>query len=220
MKKINYLWIAVCVLLTAATRDGRLTVVNAAGFAPLVASDSICAAFGARLTSNTAEAVTNPLPVNLRGVRVWVGAEPAGIFYISPQQVNFHLPAVQPGSYRITLRNENNETFIDDVAVGKCAPGVFTRSRNGLGLADSFYVSDATFDYLILFGTGVKWASGLKLQIPGVGEFAPAFAGQAPGYTGEDQINIPLPRGTFNGFRHAFLAGEGCASQSFVIQSP
>lgn len=74
------------------------TTVSAASFAPAVAPDSIASVFGIGIAASTNVATTLPLPQTLDGVTVKLkdsaGVERgAPLFFISPNQINFLLPA-------------------------------------------------------------------------------------------------------------------------------
>jgi uncharacterized protein (TIGR03437 family) len=108
-------------------------------------------------------------------------------------------------------------------AVNNISPALFTADASGRGLVSGLlYVFDkttgallrivaltqnpgndwntATEDaYLVVFGTGIRRASGFSAQVGGIGHTV-QFAGPAPGYLGLDQVNIgplsPSLRGT------------------------
>ncbi|MFM8395890.1 MAG: cohesin domain-containing protein, partial [Acidobacteriota bacterium] len=78
---------------------GGLVNTNASSYrGDSLAPDSIVAAFGTDLATTTAAVPTLPLPLNLAGTTVRIldaaGVETmAPLFFVSPLQVNYHLPA-------------------------------------------------------------------------------------------------------------------------------
>lgn len=116
--------------------------VSAANYRGLeLAPDSIVAAFGTNLASATAVATTQPLPYSLAGTTVVVrdslGATyPAQLFFASPFQVNFLLPArAWTGLARITITNSQGETTLALTQLGRLSPALFTANSDGQGVA-------------------------------------------------------------------------------------
>src|SRR5262245_55165031 len=66
-----------------------VATVSAASFAPIVAPDSIAAAFGVGLATQVEFATTQPLPTSLAGTTVRVNGELAGLFFVSASQINY-----------------------------------------------------------------------------------------------------------------------------------
>src|SRR5262245_64539301 len=64
--------------------DVAVTTVSAASYAPVVSPDSIAAAFGSRLATQTASATGQPLPTNLAGTTVRVNGPLAPLVFVSP----------------------------------------------------------------------------------------------------------------------------------------
>jgi len=73
------------------------------------------------------------LPVTLGGVSVTVSGRAAGLYYVSPRQINFLVPAgLAPGAASLEIRT-GPARYTVEVSVGTAAPGVFTWSGTGLG---------------------------------------------------------------------------------------
>lgn len=121
--------------------QGAVTVVNAASFNAdrNVSPDTIVAAFGTFNTQNNQAFTANaqPLPTNLGGVRVRVNNIDAGLFFVSPTQINFLVPANVPDgtAVNVTVTNANNTSTTGTVVVRRSAPGIFTARSNGQGAA-------------------------------------------------------------------------------------
>ena len=143
------------------------------------------------------------------------------LFYVSPNQVNFLIPpTAAPGLGTLTAVSGDGTTSQGTVTLTATAPGVY--GANGLAAAlsvtatasgtqtttvlltanaaGSLVTTPISLDppsntvYLILYGTGIRGAalSQVSVQIAGT-TLAPAYAGAAPGFPGEDQVNVQLP---------------------------
>lgn len=118
-----------------------VTVVNAASFSgdKTLAPDSIAAAFGQFVTQNNQQfiAPSVPLPTTLGGVRVKIGTTDAGLFFVSPLQINFQIPPglADAASATITVTNSDNSTRTGAFTITRGAPGVFTANSSGTGVA-------------------------------------------------------------------------------------
>jgi uncharacterized protein (TIGR03437 family) len=131
---------------------GIISVVNAASYRTQGTSGSIAASFGEGITTVTASATTRPLPVSLGGVSVTVDGVPAGIFFVSPNQVNYLVPSgLSVGLHSVSTTNSEGKRFNGEYYIGAQAPGVFTRDATGGGPASADYGAG----YLALYVTGV-----------------------------------------------------------------
>jgi len=109
-----------------------------------VASESIVAAFGPTLATQTAAAVSVPLPVALGGSRVSVrdaaGVERlAPLFFVSPQQINYQIPAgTVGGTAMVTITAGDGTVSTGAVEVETVAPALFAQNSNGQGVPAGF----------------------------------------------------------------------------------
>jgi uncharacterized protein (TIGR03437 family) len=147
------------------------------------------------------------------GAQVTADGNPTAVFYSSPTQINFLIPATVSGnastSLAITCAGLSSGPLTVPVAV--VAPSLFTVAQTGSGQADSVN-QDNSIDTAVPPGTVVQlYGTGFGLYAPvganGLTNLAqtvtaavggiPAqvlFAGQAPGYTpGLQQIDILIP---------------------------
>lgn len=117
------------------TQGGPLSVVNAANYSVPVAPDSIAAAFGNQLAPRADSATGFPLPTTLAGTTVDVNGLRASLFFVSPGQINFLLPAATTlGTANVVVRSNGAIVGSGSVAVQAVAPGIFTANSNGLGV--------------------------------------------------------------------------------------
>lgn len=124
---------------------GRATSVSAASYSiDAVAADSIVSLFGTGLAKATANAETVPLPTLLAGTQLRVidrngtgTARLAPLFFVSPTQINFHLPAgAEPGSALLMVESSAGQLLASGrVTVTAIAPGLFAASADGQGVA-------------------------------------------------------------------------------------
>ena len=120
----------------------RADIVSAASFRGTAAApDSISTAFGQSLATGTASATSVPLPTTLAGTTVSVidtngTSRNASLFYASPEQVNFLVPAgTLAGNATIAIRRSDGITARGTVQAGAVAPGLFTANASGEGVA-------------------------------------------------------------------------------------
>ncbi len=119
-----------------------LANISAASFlGQMFAPESIIAAFGANLATGIEVASTTPLPTTLRGTTVRVrdsgGVERlAPLFFVSPGQINYLLPAgTANGTATITATSGNGDISVGTLLVSAVSPALFTANANGSGAA-------------------------------------------------------------------------------------
>ncbi|HZN10562.1 MAG TPA: M36 family metallopeptidase, partial [Blastocatellia bacterium] len=209
-------------------RAGRLAVVNAADFrAGPIAADSIAAAFGIDLAARPEQAEALPLPHSLAGTTVTVNGLPAPLFFVSPTQINFAVPAgVGPGAATIIVSHPFGIYSVATAQIAPSAPALFTVSATGTGDAAALATADGVsyqpppFDIsaggrpniLILYGTGIRHpqaaaaddddgvAEAVSVTIDGLVARV-LYAGAQGQFTGLDQINVELPGALAGGRR-------------------
>lgn len=113
-----------------------VTIVSAASFESVpVAPGSIVSAFGPSLTTQTASAVGTPLPTELGGTTVEVNGRKAGLFYVSPNQINYLMPAATEVNGPANVVVKAGSTISSGtVMVAQVAPGIFTANASGQGV--------------------------------------------------------------------------------------
>lgn len=91
------------------------------------------------MSVDTQLASTTPLPTTLAGTTVKVkdggGTERlAQLFYVSPAQVNYLVPAGSVnGNGTVTIANTNGSTFSAPVVINTVVPGLFSATKDGKG---------------------------------------------------------------------------------------
>jgi uncharacterized protein (TIGR03437 family) len=118
-----------------------VTTVSAASFQAGAASEAIEALFGTGLAGSTEVATALPLPTTLGGVQVKVkdgnGIErDAGLFFVSAGQINLLVPqGTGGGPANVTVLRNGTAVGTGTLTVDSVAPGLFTFSGTGQGLA-------------------------------------------------------------------------------------
>ncbi|MGH9843137.1 MAG: LamG-like jellyroll fold domain-containing protein [Blastocatellia bacterium] len=123
-----------------AGKFGKCSVTNVSAASFLgqsLASDSIVAVFGADLATGTRLAPPIlPLPTELGGTRVKIGDQVAGLFFVSPTQVNFHMPPMTAnGAASVAITNANGLVSYGAPQIAAVAPGLFSANADGQGVA-------------------------------------------------------------------------------------
>ncbi len=118
-----------------------VTNVSAASYrGTALAPEQIVAAFGTRLATTRATALTLPLPTVLGGTLVRIrdsaGVEMlAPLFFVSPAQVNYLLPrGLAAGTVTITVIGGDGVNSVARVQLAPTNPGLFTADSSGRGL--------------------------------------------------------------------------------------
>jgi uncharacterized protein (TIGR03437 family) len=123
------------------TQAGEATCVSAATLAQgPIAPASIVAAFGDGLAETTQIPTGNQLPLTLAGVSITVKdysgtVRQAPIFFVSPYQINFLIPAdTAIGQALVTIYNGKDKVFNSRIEIGQVSPGFFTADGSGKGV--------------------------------------------------------------------------------------
>lgn len=163
MRKMRYLAPAIALMAGLLLRghdagaQGGLAVVSAANYrGDGLSAEQIVAGFGSGLTDATAIAGSLPLPTEIGGTKVRVrdsqGVERlAPLFFVSPNQINFQLPAgTAGGAAVIEVLKGAAVTAGGNVQIAGVSPGLFSADASGKGLAAANLLrirSDSTQSY-------------------------------------------------------------------------
>ena len=206
----------------------QASIVNAATntngpFAP----NSIMTIYGSHLAFDTAAVspatiTAGMLPTELApGVRVVIEGHAAGLYYVSPTQINLLIPnSLLPGDALIKVTRDGVTGPCVTVVLGEVAPGIFLNRElliaathpDGTVVSPSNPAAAGTWVVLYCAGLGrtapdlynneialrampaVHWAD-LAVWVEGkpVDPSRIYYAGVTPGYAGLYQINVKLP---------------------------
>jgi uncharacterized protein (TIGR03437 family) len=150
-------------------------------------------------------------------------ARQAPLFFVSPLQINFEIPdGTALGSATVTIKNQSGAIQIGLIDIENVSPGLFELDSSGLvaawalpvisgaqqsllqvyqiGASNSIVPSPINLGpateeiYLEMYGTGIRNATAVTATVGGLSVPVLSFSA-APGFAGEDQVNIgPLPR--------------------------
>lgn len=169
---------------------GGLSVANGASWGAFQTEDSI-AVLGtdSDMVSGTAQSGA-VLPFNLLGLTVEIAGQPAGLFYVSPRQLNFWIPrGIPQGIQAVTVTTPDGRLFRGTANLQPESPAIFTETGNGQGYAKATWGNG----YVSLWGTGFKspWTT---LYLGDGRRIDATYSGEAPGYYGLTQHNFPISR--------------------------
>jgi uncharacterized protein (TIGR03437 family) len=122
-------------------QGGAAKSVSAASFTTPLAPESIASLFGLALADSARAAETSPLPNRLNGVEVKVRGpnaveRSAPLFFVSPEQINFQVPAGTALGNATVFVYLNGLTITSGaVRLVAVAPSLFAANANGQGVA-------------------------------------------------------------------------------------
>jgi len=234
-------------------------VVNAASFSPFTAGISdgeFLTAYGTNLAPGSCNPcvvstadfdVNNAYPTTFQGVQVLInGVVNAPIYFVSPGQIAFIVPAATPQPLAsIQVVNNSGASNVVDAIVNATTPGIYTNPSNGVGYAA---VEDATTYQAITASNPAQpgeivaiYATGLGTAYPPVadGTAPPAsplskttntitadvggvaatvgFAGLAPELAGLYQVNVTIPSTLTSGVYTLDLSGPDSYNSQALI---
>lgn len=122
-------------------QSGFAQTLSAASFTAPVAPESIASVFSLGLADAVDLAATTPLPTRLNNLEIRVrsvtGTERlAPLFFVSPDQINYQIPAgTNPGTATVFVNGVTRGPLTyGTVQVAAIAPGLFTANANGQGV--------------------------------------------------------------------------------------
>jgi uncharacterized protein (TIGR03437 family) len=177
--------------------DNGLVVLSAASMKPgPVAPASMVTLFGGQLATGEQSATAEPLPTTLGDCTITITdangvPRAAGLYYVSPNQINFTVPAdTAVGTATMTVTSGGQTRTLGNLEITTTAPGLFFLNSDSLAAASLTRVSgdktsyeevaqldsttnlfvavpidlgpDTDLVYLTLYGTGVRNRSSLS----------------------------------------------------------
>jgi uncharacterized protein (TIGR03437 family) len=220
---------------------------NAASSAPFtagVAPGEFITLYGSNLAPGE-QVASVPFPNILNGVQVLINDVAAPIYYVSPNQVSVIVPYETTDSIaEIQVKNAGVTSNAVTLFVNKTAPGVFSQSENGLGLAAALHsdFSLVTESNPAVGGeTVLVYLTGIGAVVPPVADGAAGpssplsvttntiaaavggqaaavtFAGLAPGFAGLYQVNLTMPSGLTSGNLALDIIGPDSLTSEAVL---
>lgn len=118
-----------------------VATVEAAGYQEETAPESIVSAFGSNLAAGIAVADSLPLPQTLSDVTVLVDGKQARLFFVSPNQVNYQIPAhTPPGLANVAVMRGDTVVSQGTILVTESRLAFFAANSDGQG-APAGYVT-------------------------------------------------------------------------------
>jgi len=152
-----------------------LAAVSAASYNGELSSESIAAAYGENLASGVATATSLPLPTTLGGVTLKVkdsgGVErDAPLFFVSPGQINYLVPAgASVGPASVAVFRNGAAVASGAIPITETAPGLFTANGSGQGVPAAYALrvrGDAqTVEPLLRYDDGQKQFVPLPIDL-------------------------------------------------------
>jgi uncharacterized protein (TIGR03437 family) len=161
-------------------------VLNAATFQPITASlapGEVIALFGSGLSSTSMNIQGGQaFPTTLGGVQVTIDGIACPLYSVSSTQVAavvpFELATNQTGLANIQVINNNVKSNVVQMYLTDAAPGSFSQTQNGLGLAAALHASN---NQLITPANPAKGGEFISLYLTGLGTVTPTVADGAVG---------------------------------------
>jgi uncharacterized protein (TIGR03437 family) len=195
-----------------------------------VAPESIVAAFGAALASTTQQSQKQPngtFPTNVAGTTVTVNGRAAQILFVSPDRVHFLVPPqTEIGNADVAVANADGFASRGTVAVLRAAPGIFTKTGDGIGegmILNEDALAEGPFDptggnlRLLIFATGARNSIQTTVNLGGRIVNAESVV-PSPDMPGLDEVRVRVPsdlRGA--GPVNVFITSDGRDSNPVTV---
>lgn len=215
------------VLSVGVPRINDNGILNAASYAVSapVTPGAIVSLFGVNLASGSEQGLNIPLPTILSGAQVLVNDIPAPLFYVSPLQINFQVPAeIQEAQASVVVVVGGTRSPALSLNLAPQSPGIFVMNSAGTGQGavlnqdntlNSTAAPAAPGSVIQIFASGLgvtnppaatnhpgaaaeplnRTVTTPAVRIGGV-DSEVLFSGLAPGFVGLYQVNARLPVGT------------------------
>ena len=223
------LFLVLASLLTAHAQGPTLRVVNAGSFlSDDLSPGALIAILGSNLSSNMAGTPDQLTPFTLlNGIAVNIGGVPAGIFYVSPNQITALIdPATPIGPTTLSVSgptvNATASVNIRPVA----APGLFATSNAGdrdASALNATTYAGSPFSVttggqptgVFLFGTGLDPSTAPTVTIGGAPATVQSY-GPAMCCLGIEQIGVTIPAALAGAGRVEIVATAGGLASNVV----
>ena len=184
-------------------------VVNAASYAPItagIAPGELLTLFGSGLAPATLTMQGGqPFPTTLGGVQVRINGVLCAIYYVTPGQMAVIVPyelATSTNSLAdIQVSNNGTLSNVVQVALQNAAPGIFSQTQNGVGLAAALHASTGA---VVTASNPAAAGEYLSVFLTGLGSVTPTVAngalGPAPTLSYADVFNAGTLTVVFNDY--------------------
>jgi uncharacterized protein (TIGR03437 family) len=229
-------------LATAQTVKDFVSV-DAARYQLAVTPNSIAAGFTNQVTTQTAFATDADaiapgiqLPTELGGIRLTVNGRLAGLLAVTPNQINYLVPAETEtnGPATVVVMDETG-TVVAQGTLNMVSSmlSIFTANFTGFGAPAALATPDGISytvvgnpdgssnvvpagQFLVLFGTGIRGSQqDVKAFIGGI-EAPVTYVGDQPDFLGLSQVNVQIPASLANQGLLDLVLTEGSATSNAV----
>ncbi len=132
---------ALTLICQTSYAQNTVTTVSAGNWGPIVAPNSLAAAFGSNLSTQTYAALLQPLPTQLDGVDIQItdsnkASNLGGLLMAPAGQINFLVPVgAAIGAGTVTAVTSSGAQLIGNILISNVAPAIFSANENGMGAA-------------------------------------------------------------------------------------
>jgi uncharacterized protein (TIGR03437 family) len=173
-----------------------------------IAPQSIVAGFGTMLATGTEAAPSLPLPTTLAGTAVLVNGVAAPLLLVSPNQINYLIPAeTVPGTAGVVVTSGDGTVSNGTIQVRAVAPVILTANSGGSGVPNGQVIRVAA--------NGTQTFDSLAQLNPATGSFVPKPL--APLAPGESLFAVLFLSGTRQISDTDGNAGNGSAENARVV---
>jgi uncharacterized protein (TIGR03437 family) len=228
--------LSVAVTAAASGPPAISALTHGASFGKTYAPGMVLSIFGSNLADAAWTASSVPLPTQVFGLTVTIGAVSAPLYYVSAGQLNVQVPYETPVNQPVTLTvNNNGRTAAATLTLAAAAPGLFTDSKGAVVLVGSAVRGSVVTMYLTGAGavtppvaTGAAPAAGTPVaQLPAPvqsgnvtigGAAAPIqFIGIPSALVGVTQVNVTIPAAAPLGLQPVIVTIGGVPSPAATL---
>jgi uncharacterized protein (TIGR03437 family) len=176
-----------------------ISIVEAASFSPdAIAPSSLVSILGRELTDSVAVSSEGPWPTVLAGAQVTI-TDSGGVshnvplYVAAPDVITFEAPgSLNIGLAKVSVLRAGTATRSGITTVERTAPGIFTTTGDGRGIArSSVRVNDEGVTIVAIQATGFRNASEIRAQLGGVDVTVMGVV--AAGFPGLEEVEIAVP---------------------------
>jgi len=199
---------------------GGVTNSAGVGSARGVAPGSVASVYGTSLTAESVVGPSSPMARTLAGVTVHIATRPLPLYFASPNQINFQIPAdLTPGVQTVTVSSEGMPDVSSEFSIVRNAPGLFPAVIDGQTYAMVMHEDGTPVtasaparqgELLTAYGTGLGPTDHIRPEANGIpasprfmildpvsiqvgaSAITPESAFAAPGQVGIDAIQFRL----------------------------
>src|SRR5262249_55826115 len=148
-----------------------------------------------------------PLPTSLGGTSVTVNGQPAPLYFVSPDQINFQMRMDQQGPVNVRVTDASGSADVN-VNVAEAAPGIFSGAvQHADGTPVSAALPARVGETLVVYAAGLgpvdsqleagqvstssplaRAVAPITTEVGGI-SVVPDFAGLTPNFVGLYQVN-------------------------------